>query len=288
MYQINRSKVLEEQNWVTEVGDTDNDFDFEGELPTLVKQDNKIYQYDQYAMPEHRKDCTIFSAFGAMSDLWNYELTPLDIQEIKEMATARGKTDTKGREIVSWVKLIADRWNTRYPEKQTAYFRVVMSSDQVAEAIEKNYTIPTGYRWNVEYVVDHLKDWILDLVDLKQKRTYKHAISIINHPKTKFGVKDNYKSRWEFNIYGLSDYRSLIKNWVFEQIGYLYVPTEKMQITLEELKKINVQKKELRLAIEANSTLWNATKDPEKRIELNKKNNELRSRLDSLIKLTSK
>ena len=287
MEQINRSKVLEEQNWVTEIWDTDSDFEFSGTLPTLIKQDNNIYQYDQYTIPENRNDCTIFSAFGAMSDLWNYELTLLDIQDIKKMAKDRGKRDDRWWEIASWVRLVADRWNIKFPEKQTAYFKVVMSSPQVAEAIEKNYTIPTWYRWNIEYTVDHLKDWVLDMLDLKDKWTYKHAVSIINHPKTKFWVKDNYKSRWESNIYGLYDYRTLIREWVFEQIGYLYVPTGKIQLTLEELKKINTQKKEIRLAIEANSTLWNATKDQEKREELHKKNDELRDRLTALTKITS-
>ena len=40
------------------------------QLPELVQQDTKIFEYNQWTTA----DCTLYSAFGAVSDLFNYEL----------------------------------------------------------------------------------------------------------------------------------------------------------------------------------------------------------------------
>ena len=49
-------------------------------LPDLFKQDDIIYEYNQWTS----QDCTIYSAIGAVSDLMNYQFTAEEIKEIKK------------------------------------------------------------------------------------------------------------------------------------------------------------------------------------------------------------
>jgi len=48
---------------------------FDDALPKLVQQDDIIFAYNQYNQARSKKSCTIFSAIGAISDLYNYEFS---------------------------------------------------------------------------------------------------------------------------------------------------------------------------------------------------------------------
>jgi hypothetical protein len=54
-------------------------------LPELEKQDQIIFEYDQTGTV----DCTIYSALGALSDLWNREVTDEQIEETVEESFKR-------------------------------------------------------------------------------------------------------------------------------------------------------------------------------------------------------
>ena len=64
---------------------------FEDKLPTLYDQDNIIYEYNQYTQDRSKQSCTIFSAIGAISDLFNYEFPLSEIKEIDEKSYTLGR-----------------------------------------------------------------------------------------------------------------------------------------------------------------------------------------------------
>lgn len=64
---------------------------FEDALPTLYQQDEIIYEYNQANQDWSKKSCTIFSAIGAISDLFNYKFSLEEIKEIDNMSYSRGR-----------------------------------------------------------------------------------------------------------------------------------------------------------------------------------------------------
>ena len=62
---------------------------FEDNLPKLVQQDDVIYEYNQYNQTRSKKSCTIFSAIGAISDLFNYKFPLDEIKKIDEISYTR-------------------------------------------------------------------------------------------------------------------------------------------------------------------------------------------------------
>ena len=59
---------------------------FEDALPTLYQQDDVIFEYNQSKQEWSKKSCTIFSAIGAISDLFNYQFTLDEIKEIDDIS----------------------------------------------------------------------------------------------------------------------------------------------------------------------------------------------------------
>ena len=57
-------------------------------LPELEQQDDIIFEYNQ----GNSSDCTIYSALGALSDLFNREVTQEQIEECNEESYKRGRT----------------------------------------------------------------------------------------------------------------------------------------------------------------------------------------------------
>jgi len=54
-----------------------------------VQQDDIIFAYNQYNQARSKKSCTIFSAIGAISDLYNYEFSLDEIKKIDELSYTR-------------------------------------------------------------------------------------------------------------------------------------------------------------------------------------------------------
>lgn len=247
-------------------------------LPKLEIQDDKRYEYNQLAS----NDCTIFSSFGSISDLMNYEFSPQEIKEINELSYERGRKRGEGWFTANWVKCACDYWNAKYPTRPVAYYQIDLVSDLVVEALEKNYSIVVTYKGNTNYNIDYLTDWKLDW-DNFGTPTYWHATTLINGNK----IKDSYKWRlgkWWIpcNIYEIkSELKKLVDNWVYYPNAYLIVKVDN-EARLEELKRLNKFKTLVEQNITNNSEMWFATNDKQFKDRLHSVNNELRKKLSDI------
>lgn len=241
---------------------------FEDALPTLYQQDDVIFEYNQSKQEWSKKSCTIFSAIGAISDLFNYQFTLDEIKEIDDISYTRGRFKNQGRRVQSAVKLVADRRNEHHSDLgKVAYYKIDTTNNELVDKIlDKWYNIMTNINWNTKYTLDYLKDAIVNDTDFGSA-TYWHALNLVtvNLKKIwgKVCVKDNYKGRTtnngklDCNIYALEHYPSEIS--VFGVNGYIY--TKVAEDALEEVKRLNEFKTNLQKAIDINSAMRHQTND---------------------------
>lgn len=241
---------------------------FEDALPTLYQQDDVIFEYNQSKQEWSKKSCTIFSAIGAISDLFNYQFTLDEIKEIDDISYTRGRFKNQGRRVQSAVKLVADRRNEHHSDLgKVAYYKIDTTNNELVDKIlEKGYNIMTNLNGNTKYTLDYLKDAIVNDTDFGSA-TYWHALNLVtvNLKKIwgKVCVKDNYKGRTtnngklDCNIYALEHYPSEIS--VFGVNGYIY--TKVAEDALEEVKRLNEFKTNLQKAIDINSAMRHQTND---------------------------
>lgn len=241
---------------------------FEDALPTLYQQDDVIFEYNQSKQEWSKKSCTIFSAIGAISDLFNYQFTLDEIKEIDDISYTRGRFKNQGRRVQSAVKLVADRRNEHHSDLgKVAYYKIDTTNNELVDKIlEKGYNIMTNINGNTKYTLDYLKDAIVNDTDFGSA-TYWHALNLVtvNLKKIwgKVCVKDNYKGRTtnngklDCNIYALEHYPSEIS--VFGVNGYIY--TKVAEDALEEVKRLNEFKTNLQKAIDINSAMRHQTND---------------------------
>ena len=228
-----------------------------GELPELPIQDTKIYEYSQSGTPH----CTLYSAFGAVSDLFNYEFTQKEIDEIVELSYERGRIRGGGWYIKSAVDLVADYWNEHHSDLwKVVYYRISLYDTELVDKIlTKNYTLCSWYRWNQTYNNDR-NDWVLNWTTFGTS-TYGHAVSWIGRLWKRF-IKDNYKGRksWKLptNVYEVEHTPAELVSWnTYYPDAYLYVKVNNE----EEVKRLNEFKTNLIKAIEINSAMRHQTKD---------------------------
>lgn len=226
-------------------------------LPELIQQDTKIYEYNQWSTPH----CTLYSAFGAVSDLFNYEWTQKEIDEMVEESYNRGRIKWEWWYVKSAVNLVADYWNEHHSSLwKVVYYRVSLyDTDIVDKILEKNYTLCSWYRWNTAYNTDR-NDGILNWISF-WKSTYWHAVSWIGRNKKRY-IKDNYKWRkcknLLTNIYEVEHTPSeLVSGNTYYADAYLYIKVNNE----EEVKRLNEFKTNLIKAIEINSAMWHQTND---------------------------
>lgn len=241
---------------------------FEDALPTLYQQDDVIFEYNQSKQEWSKKSCTIFSAIGAISDLFNYQFTLDEIKEIDDISYTRGRFKNQGRRVQSAVKLVADRRNEHHSDLgKVAYYKIDTTNNELVDKIlEKGYNIMTNLNGNTKYTLDYLQDAIVNETDFGSA-TYWHALNLVtvNLKKIwgKVCVKDNYKGRTtnngklDCNIYALEHYPSEIS--VFGVNGYIY--TKVAEDALEEVKRLNEFKTNLQKAIDINSAMRHQTND---------------------------
>lgn len=241
---------------------------FEDALPTLYQQDDVIFEYNQSKQERSKKSCTIFSAIGAISDLFNYQFTLDEIKEIDDISYTRGRFKNQGRRVQSAVKLVADRRNEHHSDLgKVAYYKIDTTNNELVDKIlEKGYNIMTNLNGNTKYTLDYLQDAIVNDTDFGSA-TYWHALNLVtvNLKKIwgKVCVKDNYKGRTtnngklDCNIYALEHYPSEIS--VFGVNGYIY--TKVAEDALEEVKRLNEFKTNLQKAIDINSAMRHQTND---------------------------
>lgn len=227
-------------------------------LPELIQQDTKIYEYSQSWTPH----CTLYSAFGAVSDLFNYEFTQKEIDEIVEESYKRGRIKWEWWYVKSAVDLVADYWNEHHSDLwKVVYYRVSLYDTELVDKIlTKNYTLCSWYRGNTAYNNDYKADCILNWTSFGTG-TYWHAVSWIGREWKRF-IKDNYKGRknWKLstNIYEVEHTPAeLVSWWTYFVDAYLYTKVDNK----EEVKRLNEFKTNLLQAIELNSKMWHQTND---------------------------
>lgn len=245
------------ENGCLGIGQTDTDYllcEWEIEwLPTLYQQDDIIYEYNQRNQNWSKKSCTIFSAVGAVSDLFNYKFSLDEIKEIDNLSYDKGRLKNSGWRVQSAVDLVAKRWNENKSHLgKVAYYRIEMPNDEVIKKIiEKGYGICTWYYGNAKYNEDYQKDWVLDGTDFGAT-TYWHAINL----RKGMIIKDNYYGD-KYNQYRLAHTPREIK-W-YHAFGYLY--TKVAEDSLDEIKRLNEIKTECNLLIEHLGKLYHLVND---------------------------
>lgn len=251
---------MEEFNWCLGIGEQITDYmlcewDLDT-LPELTKQDDKRFQYNQWAWSWSQVSCTIFAAAWMLSDLKNYEFSEAQLKEMDELSYTRGRIRGQWWYVQSAVKCVADRWNESDLSKQhgkVAYYRISKySSDIIQWALDKNYTLDTNYNGNSKYNQDYKADWILDGTDFWAS-TYGHSIGVINQ-NWKNCIKDNYYGR-KYNIYELKNKIGDIKCYG----SFLYIYTN--VVDLERVKRLNELKTECLNCITSLWNIWHMTND---------------------------
>ena len=247
-------------------------------LPELTIQDQIIYEYNQSWTPH----CTLYSAFGAVSDLFNYQFTQKEIDEIVEESYKRGRIRGGGWYVKSAVDLVADYWNEHHSDLwKVVYYRISLYDTELVDKIlTKNYTLCSWYRGNQTYNNDR-NDWLLNWTTFGTS-TYGHAVSWIGREWKRF-IKDNYKGRksWKIftNIYEVEHEPKELVSWnTYYADAYLYTKVN----NLEEIKRLNEFKTILIQTIENNSSLWNLTNDTTYQNLLHKMNSENRKKLSDI------
>lgn len=260
---------------------------FEDNLPTLYQQDDIIFEYNQSKQDWSKKSCTIFSSVGAISDLFNYELSLDEIKEIDERSYSLWRFRNQWWWVQSAVKLVADWWNENKALTKkygkVAYYRIYLYWDKTLDAVlDKWYTVMTNINWNGKYQIDYLKDDILNWTEFGAA-TYWHALSLIK-VDWKLCVKDNYKGRMcndgktDCNIFELEHYPREIS--VFGSNWYVY--TKVKEDALEEVKRLNEMKTLTERMMADNSAMWHLTNSENYRVKLHDMNNTHRQKLKDI------
>lgn len=254
---------MEEQiTWCYGLGECETDYlltwaEVE-QLPELVQQDTQIYEYNQWTTPH----CTLYSAFGAVSDLFNYEFKQSEIDEMVEESYNRGRVKDKWWYVKSAVDLVADYWNEHHSDLwKVVYYRVSLYDTELVDKIlTKNYTLCSWYQWNSKYNSDYKEDGILNWVSF-WTWTYGHAVSWIGRDGKRY-IKDNYKGRksWKLstNIYEVEHKPTeLVSGGCYYANAYLFTKVD----NLEEIKRLEQIKTECNTLIEHLWTLWHLVND---------------------------
>lgn len=256
------------------------------QLPDLTEQDTQIYEYNQWTTPH----CTLYSAFWAVSDLFNYEWTQVEINQMVDESYERGRIKGEWWYVKSAVDLVADYWNEHHSDLwKVVYYRVSLYDTELVDTIlKKNYTLCSWYRWNSKYNADFKEDWILNWVSFWTS-TYWHAVSWIGREWKRF-IKDNYKWRknWKLftNIYEVEHTPSeLVSGLTYYDNAYLFAKV----VDLQEIKRLESIKAECLLLIEHLWQLWHLVNDTNFQSILHYTANKLREKVktceEMLVKL---
>jgi len=234
-------------------------------LPTLVKKDEIRFSYNQYKNKWSYASCTIFAAVWMLSDLMNYEFSYDEIKEIDELSYTRWRIRGQWWWVQSAVKLVADRWNEKHPDKQVAFYRISKYDNEIIEdVIGKLYTIDWNLGLNSKYNEDK-KDWMIDGTDFGTQTSW-HSVCVVNMEWQR-SVKDS----WSVPYYWLKNKLSAISN--FGTYFYVYVPVEDK---LERVKKLNEIKAKIVNWMGINSELWHLSWSEEHKNKLHDMNNFFR------------
>lgn len=273
--------MIEIENWCLWVGEQTTDYllaeGFDDALPKLVQQDNIIFAYNQYNQAWSKKSCTIFSAIGAISDLYNYEFPLSEIKKIDDLSYTRGRFKDQWWWVQAAVKLVADYWNENHKDLwEVAYYRVDKSNNEAIKSIlEKGYTLMTLFNGNFNYIKDYQADLVLNGTSFGAA-TFSHAINVRNI-NWKRSCKDSAKGT-DHNVYELAHKLSEIT--CYSSNAYVY--TKVAEDKLEDVKRLNEFRTNLLSAIEINSQMWHQTNSENYRVALHDMNQKNREKLNDI------
>ena len=248
-------------------------------LPELKLQDTQIYEYNQGGSA----NCTLYSAFWAVSDLFNYEWTQKEIDEMVEESYKRWRIKWQWWYIKDAVDLVADYWNAHHWKLwKVVYYRLsLVDTDTVDKILTKNYTLCSWYDWNAAYNKDRNDDAILNWTSFWTP-TYWHAVSWIGRDWKRY-IKDNYKWRknWSLptNIYEVEhEPKELVNSWCYMTNAYLYTRVD----NIEEVKRLEKFKTLVTVLIEAISSAWHLSNDETYKNTLHTMNEANRKKLKDI------
>jgi len=249
-------------------------------LPTLYQQDEVIFQYNQGKQDWSKKSCTLFSAIGAISDLFNVEI-PLSVIKIwDEDSYNHWRMKGEWWWVALAVEFIADKWNESVYAKEygkVAYYSIELKDDNLLKKIlEKRYTVCTWFDWNWKYTNDK-DDWILNGTEFGTK-SYGHAVSAIWSTKYPARIKDNYYWTAKYNIYEVehkfSEIPCFFERW--------FVYTKVAEDNLERVKKLNEMRTKILNWMDTNSSLWHLSWSQHHKDKLHEMNDFYRKWLDTI------
>lgn len=253
-------------------------------LPTLFQQDDIYFEYNQNANSWSKMSCTLYNAFGAVSDLENYEFLLEQIKEINDLSYQKGRVQWDGWRTNLAVDLVRNRWNSNKElvkkYGKVASYRIDMRNDALINKIlDKNYTICTSFSGNTDYILDYCQDAVLDNYDFGKKKTYWHSVWIRKHNWKKC-VKDNYKWRnykWlDTNFYEVKPtFKQLVDAGTFRLFWYLF--TKVAEDNYEELIRLEKVRVKCNNSLQANSDLRNNTNDKTLQKKLHDVNERIRN-----------
>jgi S-layer homology domain len=193
--------------------------------PAPVTFWDRQHQYNQ--LDVHPMSCTIFASIGAISDLTNYRFSTPQLTQMVLAARKVGFADD-GWFVNAAVDFVRGWWQREKQGTMMSY-RVNLASAEVAQVLQKGYSIVTGYRGNSQYNDDVGADGQLDMIEFGETN-YGHAIRIVQDqakPDQARVVVDNYVNYNSFNQYRIkiADLAQLVQKGVFFNDGYIFVNT---------------------------------------------------------------
>lgn len=247
-------------------------------LPELEKQDDIIFEYNQTGTPH----CTLYSALGALSDLFNREITQKQIDETVEESYKRGRIRWEGWYVKDAVNLACDMWMKWYPDEKVAYYRISNADDDtIQNLLNKGYSVCTGFQGNSEYQRDREDNGQIDKSKFWVK-SYWHAISLRRTAKWNRTVKDNYKGR-KTNLYGIIPTISdMMWDGTWHYSSYVIIKLKSDTDIKEDIKRLEEMKSMLTQMCADNSRMRELTNDEVYREELHKLNEMHRSKLKDI------
>lgn len=260
-------------------GSSDRDWILSSEeiktLPDLPKQDDIIFEYNQTGTPH----CTLYSALGALSDLFNREITQKQIDETVEESYKRWRIRWEGWYVKDAVNLACDMWMKWYPDEKVAYYRISNADDDTIQSLlNKGYSVCTGFQGNSEYQNDREDNGQVDKSKFGIK-TYWHAVSLRKTTKWDRTVKDNYKGR-KTNLYGIMPTISdMMWNGTWHYSSYVIIKLKSDADIEKDIKRLEEMKTMLSRMIADNSSMWEKSNDKNYKALLHEMNEANRKKI---------
>ncbi len=207
-------------NWAIEVYSENDYLAWEIEIPkareSFWKNEDQFNQklVDRYG-------CVYHSWYGALNDNCNKKLWWIeDLKELEKVKYEYWYKDVFWMALYRWADMIRHWWNKNNPDDPIISYRVEIGTEKYAEALEKEYSIHTWYKWNAEYNADR-NDWVLDSFEF-WPFTYWHAIRDTKKEEKLIRV-DNYIGAKILNQYEVKEIKKLAESWVNFRFWYIYI-----------------------------------------------------------------